>query len=243
MPGRLVAAAKTIYLDPPSRTSSAPKGKRPTRDSNGVSCAIATAWPCTRWGLPCRRPHSRRGALLPHHFTLTILRQGYGGQALRSWRRMAVSFLWHFPYPPSPWGAGERWALPTTVTQRCSDFPPPAAQGGERPSTHSTRALYDETVIPARAIFAGDSGAAELQTPVHPPIYAEMMHLVTQDPRQRCRRRPSFPSRKLSEPSEPARSRYGLKLFSKATKCRTIGQGLDVCHEWRESELSVILRS
>ena len=26
---------------------------------------------CSRWGLPCRRRCCRRGALLPHHFTLT----------------------------------------------------------------------------------------------------------------------------------------------------------------------------
>jgi len=46
-------------------------GKRPTRDLTGLNLAIVTAWPCTRWGLPCREPHSPRGALLPHHFTLT----------------------------------------------------------------------------------------------------------------------------------------------------------------------------
>ena len=28
-------------------------------------------WPCCRWGLPCRPGHPERGALLPHHFTLT----------------------------------------------------------------------------------------------------------------------------------------------------------------------------
>jgi len=27
-------------------------------------------WSCSRWGLPCRRRYRRRGALLPHHFTL-----------------------------------------------------------------------------------------------------------------------------------------------------------------------------
>ena len=26
---------------------------------------------CSRWGLPCHRCHQQRGALLPHHFTLT----------------------------------------------------------------------------------------------------------------------------------------------------------------------------
>ena len=33
--------------------------------------AAAAAWSCTRWGLPCHRRHRRRGALLPHPFTLT----------------------------------------------------------------------------------------------------------------------------------------------------------------------------
>jgi len=28
---------------------------------------------CSRWGLPCRRRCRRRGALLPHRFTLTVL--------------------------------------------------------------------------------------------------------------------------------------------------------------------------
>src|SRR5262249_20190387 len=35
---------------------------------------------CSRWGLPCRLCYQRRGALLPHPFTLTLLRQGYGGR-------------------------------------------------------------------------------------------------------------------------------------------------------------------
>ena len=35
-------------------------------------------WSCSRWGLPCHRCCHRRGALLPHHFTLTATR-GRGG--------------------------------------------------------------------------------------------------------------------------------------------------------------------
>jgi hypothetical protein len=30
-------------------------------------------WSCCRWGLPCQSCHHGRGALLPHHFTLTEL--------------------------------------------------------------------------------------------------------------------------------------------------------------------------
>ena len=43
-------------------------------------------WSCSRWGLPCRRRCRKRGALLPHHFTLAARRTGFGGV-----------FLWHFP--------------------------------------------------------------------------------------------------------------------------------------------------
>ena len=110
-PGQPVTV-KAIYLDPTLPPGSSPQGrKRPTR--GGVNHAIATAWPCTRWGLPCRRPHSRRGALLPHHFTLT------GPELLTGARGPAVSFLWHFPYPASPLGA----------TQDGGRYPPPWFNG------------------------------------------------------------------------------------------------------------------
>jgi hypothetical protein len=34
----------------------------------------APTWSCSRWGLPCHRRYRRRGALLPHHFTLAARR-------------------------------------------------------------------------------------------------------------------------------------------------------------------------
>jgi len=34
---------------------------------------VAPIWSCSRWGLPCRHCCQRRGALLPHPFTLTQL--------------------------------------------------------------------------------------------------------------------------------------------------------------------------
>ncbi len=37
-------------------------------------------WSCTRWGLPCLRDCSWSGGLLPHLFTLTLLRRGFGGR-------------------------------------------------------------------------------------------------------------------------------------------------------------------
>jgi hypothetical protein len=36
-------------------------------------------WSFCRWGLPCHRCHHRRGALLPHHFTLTARPKLDGG--------------------------------------------------------------------------------------------------------------------------------------------------------------------
>jgi hypothetical protein len=38
------------------------------------SLPAAPTWSCSRWGLPCRPRYRRRGALLPHHFTLTARR-------------------------------------------------------------------------------------------------------------------------------------------------------------------------
>src|ERR1700730_3583267 len=79
----------------------------------------APTWSCSRWGFPCRSRCRRRGALLPHRFTLA------GRPAFRD--GPAVYFLWHFP-----WGRPRR-ALPGTVPPWSPDFPP-SAQGGERPS-------------------------------------------------------------------------------------------------------------
>lgn len=61
---------------------------------------------CSRRGLPCRRRCRLRGALLPHHFTLTP--EG------------AVYFLWHFP------SARAARELPGAFAQWSPDFPPRA---------------------------------------------------------------------------------------------------------------------
>ena len=62
----------TIHLGPPSPAASsdlpgsllADKGARQRRTRSPI-------WSCSGWGLPCHRRYRRRGALLPHHFTLT----------------------------------------------------------------------------------------------------------------------------------------------------------------------------
>jgi len=49
--------------------------KRPTRKRRGPRHCFPI-WSCSEWGLPCHSCYQKRGALLPHHFTLTS----------RSWR-------------------------------------------------------------------------------------------------------------------------------------------------------------
>ena len=65
--------------------------KRPTRKQRGPRQCFPI-WSCSGWGLPCHRCYHRRGALLPHHFTLT-------GPVAGTW---AVYFLWHFPWAHAP---------------------------------------------------------------------------------------------------------------------------------------------
>ncbi len=86
-------------------------------------------WSCSVWGLPCPRPHSLSGALLPHHFTLTPAPapklSRYSGAALRRGVAEAVSFLWHWP------SMGFEAHVPDVIRHtalRSSDFPPPEAR-------------------------------------------------------------------------------------------------------------------
>ena len=90
--------------DRPERRREGPPGI-PTKE-----LPAAPTWSCSRWGFPCRRRCRRRGALLPHRFTLA------GRPVFRD--RPAVYFLWHFP-----WGRPRR-ALPGTAPPWSPDFPP-----------------------------------------------------------------------------------------------------------------------
>ena len=102
--------------DRPERRRGRPARRRKPRPAPPA----APTWSCSRWGLPCRRRCRRRGALLPHHFTLAAQHpkrvDGLGGV-----------FLWHFP-----WGRPRR-GLPGTVPPWSPDFPPSARnQPGRR---------------------------------------------------------------------------------------------------------------
>ena len=67
-----------------SRTCIATHLKQPTREQRGPR-QCSPIWSCSEWGLPCHYCYQQRGALLPHHFTLTHE---------KTW---AVYFLWHWP--------------------------------------------------------------------------------------------------------------------------------------------------
>ena len=89
--------------------------KRPTRKHARITlrCDLAMPrdfpiWPCSRWGLPCRRCCHRRGALLPHRFTLT-------GARCRALRRFTFCCTFRGLAPP------RRYLAPCP---RSPDFPP-----------------------------------------------------------------------------------------------------------------------
>ena len=65
-----------IHLDWKSPSSL----KQPTRKRRGPRHSFPI-WSCSGWGLPCRSCYHARGALLPHHFTLTSR-----DQLINNWR-------------------------------------------------------------------------------------------------------------------------------------------------------------
>ena len=71
-------------------------------------------WSCSGWGLPCHWCYHQRGALLPHHFTLTCEGGIFSVALAVGLRRPDV--IWH-PALRSP------------------DFPPPAESTGVAPDT------------------------------------------------------------------------------------------------------------
>ncbi len=63
------------------------------RGPRAAACAACfPIWPCSRRGFQCRRRYRRRGALLPHLFTLAVV-------LAHAW---AVYFLLHFPWARAP---------------------------------------------------------------------------------------------------------------------------------------------
>jgi hypothetical protein len=87
--------------------------KQPTREPCGPHVR-SPIWSCSRWGLPCHACYQSRGALLPHHFTLT---RAACMQAAR-----AVYFLWHLPW------ARALQVLPGTLPCGARTFLPACAE-------------------------------------------------------------------------------------------------------------------
>jgi hypothetical protein len=96
--------------------------KRPTRKRARIDaaaggllrpCGCFPIWPCSWWGLPCRLCCQSRGALLPHRFTLAVLRS-VCREVLGGLLSVALSVgsrppgvTWHLirrspDFPPSP---------------------------------------------------------------------------------------------------------------------------------------------
>ncbi|MBS1202477.1 MAG: hypothetical protein H6R22_986 [Chromatiaceae bacterium] len=113
----------TVRLERPTRGHA----RAARRDPKAARPPI---WSCSGWGLPCHRCCHRRGALLPHHFTLTshLPETGDAGSA--------VSFLWHFPWARAP------QALPGTLPCGARTFLPLRRRrerlSGRLPARHST---------------------------------------------------------------------------------------------------------
>ena len=118
-------------------------------------------WSCSVWGLPCRRHYCRRGALLPHLFTLTRTgRPGIrpSGQttgcprslAFGDRRRLslAVCFLWHWP------STDLEVRVPDVIRHtalRSSDFPLPAPALAETGSDRPV--LLPDTSLPRKRVI------------------------------------------------------------------------------------------
>jgi hypothetical protein len=89
-----------IHLGRPSPSASRDRPERrrgrPARQSRRTRLPAAPTWSCSRWGLPCRRRCRRRGALLPHHFTLAAHLVPNG----TAWARRCVSVALSLGSPP-----------------------------------------------------------------------------------------------------------------------------------------------
>jgi hypothetical protein len=125
-PGSVGGRARRVTAIPLGRRLRGASGNLPGRPDSDTSPghhrlrADARAVPirsCSRWGLPCRFRCRKRGALLPHHFTLAA-----------PLREFAVSSLWHFPWAsPRLRAVWSRRTLSGTACPWSPDFPLGAA--------------------------------------------------------------------------------------------------------------------
>ena len=146
---RVLSSQRTATDDHSSGTPVARRLARPTR-ATGRETPLPTAnhrpvapiWSCSRWGLPCRRRYRRRGALLPHPFTLARRRSG--------WR---FAFCGTFP------GVAPAGRYPAPCSRGARTFlAPPKRSAAIRPSGPPQVRLLQRPVKP-RAVPDDGSGS------------------------------------------------------------------------------------
>ena len=84
-----------------SRTFVTKRLQQPTRKQRGPR-QCSPIWSCSEWGLPCHTCCQVRGALLPHHFTLTVLLPNRRYIFCGTFRRLAPPRRYLAPCPMEP---------------------------------------------------------------------------------------------------------------------------------------------
>ena len=135
--------------------------ERPTRSSDEAGRLSLLIWACWRWGLPCRRGHPRRGALLPHLFTLTgespltgLTRRAEPELALRAQSGMRIA---GGVFSVALSLGSRRVAVSHHRARSSSDFPPGQTRKPGRATASPT---------PPRDIIAEKPGAPEVRSAV-----------------------------------------------------------------------------
>jgi len=82
----------------------------------GVGHTSPLIWPCSDWGLPCRRRCRRRGGLLPHRFTLTQRLPGGRSVFCGPVRRLSAPRRYLAVYPVELGLSSKHLAAPATIT-------------------------------------------------------------------------------------------------------------------------------
>jgi len=145
----------------------------------GIGRPAAPMRSCSRWGLPCRRRYRRRGALLPHPFTLT------GARPLRGDRRR-FAFCCTFPgvapagHYPAPCFRGARTFLDPAVAGEAAVIQP---SGKGRGRHFESDGQYEPWPAPQNSI---PSSSFSIIGPVTPKGSASGRSSVT-TPRERTR--------------------------------------------------------
>jgi hypothetical protein len=128
-----VLSRTAIHLGRMSPCASSDLPGDPARAARAARGCVPPIWSCSGWGLPCRRCCHRRGALLPHHFTLTFRCPAITGKRRGGIFSVALSVgsrppgvtwhpaLWSPDFPPRPQRDGAT-ARPTPRRQ-CTRFP------------------------------------------------------------------------------------------------------------------------